>query len=350
MQLLLLALPVAGLSWMSTIWTRRLAKKANILDIPKDERKIHAAPTPLLGGVGIGITMVLSVIILVSLGIIRFQEFSQVQLIGFCIALIVLLVIGVLDDKYDMRASTRFALLTVASLIILFSGTTIRGVSGFSGEGSLSLVWWQIGWISLPSDLLTVLWLISVTMAMKLMDGIDGLVTGQTAIGGYIIAALALTQTFYQPSVATLAIIIAGAFLGFLFVNRHPAKQFLGESGSLIAGFSLGFLSIVSGTKVATALMVLGIPLIDTIFVIIGRLRRKAPIWQGDKTHLHHKLLEAGLSQRQTAYLIWSVSALFGLGGLFFQTRGKMILLGLLIVIAITLSYGAGLIARRKKQ
>ena len=343
MQLLIFSALVGLISWLSTFLTRWLAIKTGILDIPKEKRKIHQTPIPLLGGLGIGFVMLIAIAICVSTGLIQFQDFSSRQLLAFCLALLILLTVGVLDDKYDLRASIRFGLLIVAGLIVIASGTSVQAISGWTGKGSITLP-------GLTGQLLTFVWLTSVTMAVKFMDGIDGLVTGQTTIGGYIIAALALTTAFYQPSVAALAAIVAGAFLGFLLVNRNPAKQFLGEAGSLIAGFSLGFLSIVSGTKVATALMVLAIPLIDTAFVLVGRMRRGVPLWQGDKTHLHHKLLEAGLNQRQIVFLIWTITAAFGFGGLFLQTQGKMMLLGLLFVLTVGLSFGAGLVASRRKS
>lgn len=204
--------------------------------------------------------------------------------------------------------------------------------------GGYSLVWWQHAWtfgatairLSMPSDALTFLWLITVTMATKFMDGIDGLVTGQTVVGAAVIASLALTTAFFQPSIVLLAAVIGAAFLGFLPWNFHPAKQFLGESGSTIAGFSLGFLAIVSGTKVATALMVLGLPLLDLAFVVVGRLRRGVSrARRGQDAHLHFRLLEAGLSQRQAVLLVWSIGLAFGLAGLAFQTRGKIVLLAL---------------------
>jgi UDP-GlcNAc:undecaprenyl-phosphate GlcNAc-1-phosphate transferase len=166
-------------------------------------------------------------------------------------------------------------------------------------------------------------------------------------IGAVLIALLALTTRYFQPDVAILALMIAGAFLGFLPINFHPAKQFLGESGATLAGFSLGFLSILGGAKLATGLMALGFPLMDAAFVVLGRVSRGAPFWKGDDTHLHFKLLKAGLSQRQTVFLIWGVSLLTGLAALGLQSAGKAALIVWLFAVVLGLSAWAGSRAKR---
>jgi UDP-GlcNAc:undecaprenyl-phosphate GlcNAc-1-phosphate transferase len=142
--------------------------------------------------------------------------------------------------------------------------------------------------------------------------------------------------------VAALAVFVAGSFLGFLPSNFHPAKQFLGESGATIAGFSLGFLSILGGAKLATGLMALGLPLMDAGIVVIGRLVRGASPFQGDDTHLHFKLLRAGLSQRQAVLLIWTISGVTGLIALTLQSVGKALLVVWLMFVLIGLSIWTG--------
>lgn len=145
-----------------------------------------------------------------------------------------------------------------------------------------------------------------------------------------------------------MAAIIAGAYFGFLPHNFHPAKQFLGESGSVIAGFSLAFLSIVGGAKLATGLMALGFPLVDAVFVVIGRVARGASPFKGDDTHLHFKLLRAGLSQRQVVLLIWTLSGVTGAVALGLQSVGKAALLVWIVLAVLGLSAWAGW--REKKR
>ena len=143
---------------------------------------------------------------------------------------------------------------------------------------------------------------------------------------------------YHLPAIALLSALAFGAYLGFLPVNVFPAKQFLGESGGTLAGFILGFLAIASGAKLATALMAVGVALIDVALVILGRFYRHVPITQGDRTHLHHQLFDAGFSQRQTAAIIWLIGLVFGFAALALQTQGKIVLFCLLIVVTIGLS------------
>ncbi|MBM3205011.1 undecaprenyl/decaprenyl-phosphate alpha-N-acetylglucosaminyl 1-phosphate transferase, partial [Candidatus Uhrbacteria bacterium] len=137
-------------------------------------------------------------------------------------------------------------------------------------------------------------------------------------------------------------------YLGFLPFNLNPAKQFLGESGGTIAGFSLAFLAIVSGTKVATALMAVGLPLADISVVVMGRIFRGVSPFRGDDTHLHYKLLKAGLSQRTVVFIMWSIALLFGLIALGLQTRGKILLLIALVGLTVLLSLFTSVMRRSR--
>jgi UDP-GlcNAc:undecaprenyl-phosphate GlcNAc-1-phosphate transferase len=321
---------------------------------PTGGRNIHARPTPELGGLAIGLVLFGGIWLLSAWGLLGQFEIRPVQVYGFLFAVWILLVGGLLDDLFQLPPRVLIWFPCFAALTVILTGTGIVQVTNLAQAGGFSLVWWRgmLGpvTISLPSDVLTFVWLVLVTMTTKFMDGLDGLVTGQTVIGAAVIAGLALTTAFFQPVIVLFAVVIAAAFLGFLPWNFHPARQFLGEAGSTIAGFSLGFLAIVSGTKVATALMVLGLPLVDLVFVVIGRLRRGVSPAQGDTSHLHFKLLQAGLSQRQSVLLIWSMSLAFGVAGLVFQTRGKLLMLLGLVMATAALTIWAGMRAKRRAQ
>jgi UDP-GlcNAc:undecaprenyl-phosphate GlcNAc-1-phosphate transferase len=173
----------------------------------------------------------------------------------------------------------------------------------------------------------------------KLLDGLDGLVSGITTIGAFIIFVLSLTDKTFQPDVALLAIVLAGASLGFLFWNAYPAKIFLGEGGSVWVGFMLGVLAIISGGKIATALLVMGMPILDVVWVILRRIfvDKKSPAL-GDDKHLHFRLLTAGLTHRKSVITLWGLSALFGVASLFFLTQGKVYLLVALLFVMIVLA------------
>jgi UDP-GlcNAc:undecaprenyl-phosphate GlcNAc-1-phosphate transferase len=202
----------------------------------------------------------------------------------------------------------------------------------------------------LPAHLITFVWLLVATYATKVLDGLDGLVTGQTVIGAALVGALTLTTTYFQPGVSVLAAVVGGAFLGFLPHNISPAKQFLGEAGATMAGFSLGVLALLSSAKIAIALSVLAIPIADVVFVVLGRLYRGEPWYRGDMTHLHFRLLRAGLSQQAAVWTLWLVSLFAGIAALGLQTRGKIFLVTSLVVATALASRVTSWFAHKAKD
>ena len=148
---------------------------------------------------------------------------------------------------------------------------------------------------------------------------------------------LSLSSQVQQPQTALLAITFAGSLLGFLILNFHPAKIFLGESGSTFAGFMLAVLAVVSGGKIATTLLVMGIPLLDMIWVIFQRLRRRQSPFSSDRKHLHYKLTQIGLSEPQAVLFLYALTGIFGASALFLQSRGKLIALIILIIVMLAI-------------
>jgi UDP-N-acetylmuramyl pentapeptide phosphotransferase/UDP-N-acetylglucosamine-1-phosphate transferase len=178
----------------------------------------------------------------------------------------------------------------------------------------------------------------------KLLDGVDGLVSGLGLIGSLVIFLFTSTTQYSQPDIAVAALIFSGACLGFLVLNFNPAKIFLGEGGSLFIGYVLGVLAIISGGKIAIALLIMGLPILDVFWTIARRLLKgKNPFRFADRQHLHHRLLDLGLSPRQTVAVFYVFAAVFGLSGLFLQSRGKLlaliILLGLMLLLIIFFSW-----------
>ncbi|MCC6563293.1 undecaprenyl/decaprenyl-phosphate alpha-N-acetylglucosaminyl 1-phosphate transferase [Candidatus Uhrbacteria bacterium] len=330
-------------SFAAAFGSRALALRFKIVDRPTGGRKIHDQIVPLLGGLGIGLSILAWFAVLIYLqvsGMIQSdQRIGLISIMGFLNGIIILMVGGILDDKYDLPPRIQFIFTILAALSVVLSGASINEVTNWFGGAPVS-----IGWVGLP---LAFGWMMVVTYSIKFFDGLNGLVSGQAVIGGVLIALLSLTTPYYQPMVAMMAAIVAGAYLGFLPHNFPRAKQFLGESGSLIAGFSLAFLSIVGGAKLATGLMALGFPLIDAVFVVIGRISRGASPFKGDDTHLHFKLLKAGLSQKQTVLLIWGLSAATGAAALGLQSIGKVALIIWIVLVVLGLSAWAGWRSRR---
>jgi UDP-GlcNAc:undecaprenyl-phosphate GlcNAc-1-phosphate transferase len=345
-NLLLICLIVVALaavvSYAMSFISRGVAKKVGAIDEPKGTKKIHRLPTPLFGGLGIFVVGGVGMALLAKMGWLA-PALGTTQLLGFGLGALILLVVGLIDDRWPLSPRVLFPLYVLACVCVVVGGTSVRHLTNPAGGvfslvaqqwnffgGALSFAW--------PADVLTIGWLLILLFSTKLMDGLDGLVSGQASIGAAIILLLCLLPAYHLPAVALLSALMLGCYLGFLPANLFPAKQFLGESGSTLAGFVLGFLAIASGAKLATAFMALGVALIDVALVIFGRMRRHVPITQGDRTHLHHQLLDAGFTQRRAVGILWAIGLIFGLAALALQTRGKLLLFALLVVVTISLS------------
>jgi len=333
----------------------RIARSVKAVDHPTGGRKIHSVATPLWGGIAVALAIGGAVWALFPL--LTAVDIRPIQLVGYMVGVLILSIGGAIDDRRPLPPRIQILFPTLAALAVIMTGTGIIQVTDPFRHGAYSLIWAQWDWsvlgttlrLSLPSDLLTFAWILVATYAMKILDGLDGLVTGLTVIGASIVGALSLSIAYYQPSVALFSGIIGGAYLGFLPRNINPAKHFLGESGSTIAGFSLAFLAILSGAKIAVALAALAVPIADLGLVVAGRVKRGAPWFKGDATHLHHRLVQAGLSQRVAVGLYWLVALVAGIAALSLQTKGKLFVIVLLCAVACLASYIAGFKARRLK-
>ncbi len=344
------AIAAGLLSWFSAFSTRRFAWKYGALSYPGG-RRIHEKAMPQWGGLGICLAIFIVVGLASALDILVQNKLQPLQITGFLVGLLILLVGGLIDDRKPLSPGVQILFPIAAALVVMMTGTSIPLVSDPLSRNGLSLVWWSQKWplgtISLPADLITFAWIMVATYTTKILDGLDGLVDGLAVIGAGLVAALSLSPAYFQPAVAILSGAVGGSFLGFLPHNKFPAKQYLGEAGALMAGFSLGVLAILSSAKIAIALAVLAIPIADLILVVIGRIRRGVPWYKGDNTHLHFRLLQAGLPHRTAVLLLWGVSLCAGIIALSLQTRGKIFLVVTLIVLAALGSYAAGLKAKK---
>ncbi len=340
-----------GLSLILTPLIKHLALKGKIVDDPKIKRKIHLKPTPLLGGVAIFLCFFILLFFLRQTAWWKAGEWSHKildkHLIGLFLASLFLMIGGFRDDKNNLAPVKQIIWPILACLTIIISGIGIEFINHPFQEGYLYLNQTKIPILTLKgvpyyftpwADLITFFWLFILMYSTKLLDGLDGLVSGLTVIGALVMAGLCFLTPFYQPDVGVMALILAGASLGFLFFNRHPAKIFLGEGGSLWAGFILGVLAIISGSKVATTFLILGLAIIDLISVFIQRvfINHQSP-FKGDQKHFHFRLLKAGFSHSRAVLFYWIFALVFGLSTLFLQTRGKIIALILLIFLGVGL-------------
>jgi UDP-GlcNAc:undecaprenyl-phosphate GlcNAc-1-phosphate transferase len=244
---------------------------------------------------------------------------------------------GYLDDRYRLPAKYSVIFPILASLIVVCSG--VHAVSIHNPFTNTVLFTDSVKFLGLPvlSGIVVFFWTMIMTYTTKLLDGMDGLVTGITAIAALVLFALSLTPQVMQSETALLAIIFAGSLLGFLILNFHPAKIFLGEGGSTFAGFMIAVLAIVSGGKIAATLLIMGIPLLDMLWVIFLRLKNGQPFFSGDRKHLHFKLLDIGLSQPQAVLFLYALTGIFGISGVFLQSRGKLIALAILVAVMLAI-------------
>ncbi len=322
------------ISFIGTFLVSRIAVRRRIIDYPDEQRRYHKAPTPALGGIA-----VFASFFLVTLAVGIFGGYLLNGNIPFRVLLgiwaggAILMIGGYLDDRYRLPPAYSIIFPVLASLTIVFSG--IRAVSihnPFTG-GVIPLDSLTLFGLPLVSSVIVFLWALGMTYTTKLLDGMDGLVTGISAIGALVLFFLSLTPQVLQPQTALLCIILAGSLLGFLILNFYPAKIFLGEGGSTFAGFMLAVLAIVSGGKIATALLVMGIPLLDALWVILQRLFNHQSPFVGDRRHLHFRLLDIGFSEPQAVLFLYALSAFFGATALFLQSLGKLVALGMLAVV-----------------
>ncbi|MFH1142413.1 MAG: MraY family glycosyltransferase, partial [Candidatus Uhrbacteria bacterium] len=296
-----------GASWLSTKLVIGFAKKHDLVDQPDEERKVHDRAVPRIGGLAIFISLSLVLLVLLDISdVLTAGAIDLAHYIGFLLGGAVLMIGGYLDDRYNVPPNISILFPIVAALMVTGFGVEIEKLTNPFG-GVIYLAPWI-------SDLIVFIWLMGVMYTTKLLDGLDGLSTGVSAIGTIMIMLLSLSVAYYQPDVALLSFVAVGALLGFLLWNWHPAKVFLGEGGSTYVGFMLGTLAVISGGKLATALLVIGIPMFDVMWVIVRRYRAGGlrQIFKGDRLHLHHRLFDLGWTQRRVVLFYYLIATVFG--------------------------------------
>ncbi len=331
----ILALIVSfAVSVIFTLLIAKLAKHLKIVDSPDQARKVHLKPTPLLGGLAIFLSFNLMVFLYSFFTTdLLGDTISMRNLLGIFLGTLFLASGGFLDDKYNLKPKWQIVWPILSVLSVIVCGLGIDWVTNPFGEGIFYLndytfnVFWYGGFpykITLFADIFTLLWLMAMIYTTKLLDGLDGLVSGMTVISAVFIFLTALNKgETLQSDVALLSMILLGVFAGFLVFNFNPASIFLGEGGSTMAGFLLGSLSIVSGSKVGVTLMLLSIPVLDFIWTIIRRLLdKRSPFSTADDLHLHFRLLRVGFSVKQAVFFLYSIALVFGIAIYYLQDYG----------------------------
>lgn len=346
-----------GATVLVTAFVRKLALAKSIVDDPAGSaRKIHKQPIPLLGGVGIYIAFISISFLALQLGALPGPNISVKHLYGIMLGGLWLTIGGALDDKYNLPPAKQIIWPILAVLTVILFGVGIESISNpMGGQWFLNQFDIVLFWINgLPykitflSDLFTFAWLLAMIYALKFFDGLDGLVSGVTVIGSIVIYFTSILPHVAQQDTAFIALIVASCFAGFLAFNFNPAMMFLGESGSTLAGFFIGSLAIITEGKIVTTLVIMSLPILDLLWVIFRRvvLEKSSPT-KADKKHIHFRLLEIGLTQKQAVLLLYAWVASVGL--ISFLLQGTVQWLVLLFVVLAFFAF-AYYLARRVKN
>lgn len=332
-------------SFIATPRTIILARKLGAVDSPKDERRINRTTMPRLGGIAVILGFIVSAIYLLIMGTIEgnldlMKDAYDKKLIGFFAGMIVIAFTGFLDDVKDLPAMVKLIMQILAASIVVSSGVIIDSLNiGFINELGLTKIF---------NIILTLGWIVGITNAINLMDGLDGLSTGIS-----IISCVSLLIIFALNGSTLLSIILItaliGALVGFLPYNYNPAKTFIGDTGSNFLGYMLSVISIFGVAKTYTVivivlpLIVLALPVMDTLFAIVRRIikgKSLFAIFKPDAGHLHHKMIKKGFSQKQAVLIMYALSASLGIFAIVLMQDGIIKALSFLLVLVAVVALG----------
>jgi UDP-GlcNAc:undecaprenyl-phosphate GlcNAc-1-phosphate transferase len=327
----------AAIAWLLTPLVRRTVRRYGIVDRP-NARRVNTRPIPRAGGAAIAVAFL---VVAVPFTIVN-QSAGWVPTplniaLGDLIALFaggaVAAILGALDDLYDLRARWQLIAQILLAVGAFLLGIEIKLINNPFSEGPFVF--------AAPFTLgVTVFWIVGMINSINWIDGLDGLSTGIALIAAVTLGVLSMTTQVSQPLISVLCFALAGALLGFLRWNFHPAKIFSGTTGVYFVGYTLAVLSILGSAKVAVALLVLGVPIIDTFWIIVGRLSQRRSPFTPDRSHIHHRLLDLGLSHRNTVLFIYAMCAGLGLVALLVQEVTQAYAFIALFIVAGLILFG----------
>lgn len=324
-------------SILLTPLVKKLAFKVGATDKP-DKRKVHQKIMPRMGGLAIYISFLIGALL-----VNPDKAYHYPILIGS----LIIIITGVLDDMYNLNAKIKFIAQTAAAIVVVVWGGVQVEFINLPFGGQL-----QFGFLDIP---ITVLWIVGITNAINLIDGLDGLAAGVSSIALFTITGMAMIMG--NGYVIALSSIALASTLGFLFFNFYPAKIFMGDTGALFLGYIIAVMSLL-GFKNVTLIsfvipvIILGVPISDTFFAIIRRLVNKQPLSAPDKSHLHHCLINIGFTHRQTVIIIYAMATFFGLVAVIFSQAkvwGAILLIAIMLLIIELFVEKIGLVGKNYK-
>ena len=288
-----------------------IAIKIGAVDVPKDKRRMHDHPIPLLGGLAIFAGFVASILLFANV---------DRQLRGILLGACVIVAVGVVDDSHPLGAGIKFILQIVAALIAIWHGVIIGAIASPFPFGD---PYWNFGILSVP---ITVVWIVAVTNSVNLIDGLDGLADGISTIGALTMLVIALMME--DMGMAVICAALVGACLGFIPYNLNPAKMFMGDTGATFLGFMLATVSVTGLFKLYAVIsfvvpfIILGFPIFDTTSAFLRRILKGQNPMKADRSHTHHKLIDMGMNQKQAVATLYMVASMLGLCAVMLVTRG----------------------------
>ena len=309
----LLALVIAAVvSCAATPLVKVLSVKVGAVDVPKDARRMHDHPIPRMGGLAIFFGFVAAMLLMVQLDTAKK---------GMLLGAVIIVVLGIFDDIYALPAKPKFLVQIAAALIAVMAGNRIEVLSNpnIFSENPV----WQLGVLSIP---ITVIWIVAITNAVNLIDGLDGLACGVSTISSATM--LIIARLVSELDVAVMMAALVGACIGFLPYNFNPAKIFMGDTGSTFLGYIMATVSVNGMFKQYTFIsfvvpfLMLGLPIFDVCFAVVRRVSHGQSPMQPDRGHVHHRLIDMGFSQKQAVGVLYVISAILGLSAVVLTAGG----------------------------
>jgi len=328
------------ISFIATPVARAFAQKVGAVDVPAEARRVHDHPIPRLGGLAIFFGFILGVVLFAQL---------DTQTRGILLGAVVIVIIGAVDDVTPLPAVLKLVVQIAAALIAVAFGVRIQIFSNPFFLSSSEYV--DLGVFSIP---ITVLWIVGITNSVNLIDGLDGLAVGVSAIAS--MAMLVISLVLGQVNSAIILAALFGACVGFMPYNMNPARIFMGDTGALLLGYVLACVSITGLLKFyaiisfAVPLLALGLPIFDTLFAIVRRLLHGQNPMSPDRGHFHHRLIDMGLSQKQAVAVLYAISAVLGLAAVLIATSGEWKALVLILAFCVAIGIGVFIMHEHERE
>lgn len=327
------------MSFIATPIVKFLAERFKVLDVPNDDRRMHKKPMPLMGGLAMFYGFIISIAVFVPM---------TRSLAGLFIGATIIVVLGIIDDKKNLHPVPKLIFQIIAAIVAVYFGHSIKFFSNPFGDSTIPFV------LSSPwAEIISVCWIVGLTNAVNFIDGLDGLAAGVSSIASLSILFISIIMG--NAAVTPIAAALVGCCVGFLPFNSNPAKIFMGDTGSTFLGYTLALVSmqgLFKGYAVISfvlPILVLGLPLFDTLFAIVRRIANGQSPMKADHSHLHHRLIALGFNQKQAVAIMYSISSILGIGSIVMAARG--VVSGVILIVSVLpILVGALYIAATRKH